>query len=65
MNIMKYFAYAIAIIFILLGIAILSGIFITVNVPSQFRVMIGIVLVLYGAFRLVMIYSKKNQSIEN
>ncbi len=65
MNIMKYFAYAIAILFILLGIAILSEFFITINVPSQFRVMIGIVLVLYGVFRLVMIYSKKNQSIEN
>lgn len=65
MNIMKYFAYVIAILFIILGIAILGGFFITENVPSQFRVMIGVVLVLYGAFRLVMTYSKKNESSEN
>ncbi len=62
MNIMKYFAYVIAILFILLGVAILTGYFIKENVPSQFRVMIGIVLVLYGAFRLAMIYFKKNES---
>ncbi|MCL5029160.1 MAG: hypothetical protein M1480_09090 [Bacteroidetes bacterium] len=65
MNIMKYFAYVIAVLFIILGIAILGGYFITENVPSQFRVMIGVVLVLYGAFRLVMTYSKKNESNEN
>ena len=65
MNIMKYFAYVIAILFVILGIAILGGFFITENVPSQFRVMIGVVLVLYGAFRLVMTYSKKNESSEN
>ena len=65
MNIMKYFAYVIAILFVILGIAILGGFFMANNVPSQFRVMIGVVLVLYGAFRLIMTYSKKNESNEN
>ena len=62
MDIMKYIAYAIAALFIILGGAILAGYFINQNMPSEFRIMVGIVLILYGAFRIVTTIFKKNQS---
>ncbi len=61
---MKYLAYVVASIFIMLGAAILAGYFITENVPSQFRIMMGIVLILYGLFRIVITYSKRNNTID-
>ncbi len=64
MNIMKYITYAVAALFILLGAAILSGYFVKQNVPGQFRVMVGIVLILYGAFRIIYTYFKKNETSE-
>ncbi len=61
---MKYLAYIIAAIFILSGIAFLAGYFISANVPAQFRIMIGIVLILYGGFRIVTTYFKGNETGE-
>lgn len=62
MKVMRYIAYFAAILFILFGIAILAGYFIKESVPEQFRIMAGIVLILYGAFRFVTTYFKKNQN---
>ncbi len=64
MNIMKYFAFAISILFVLLGIAILAGFIMNKGLPNQFRIMVGIVLVLYGVFRFLMTFFKKNQTRE-
>lgn len=64
MNIMKYFAFAISILFVFLGIAILAGYLMNQGLPTQFRIMVGIVLVLYGIFRFFMTYFKKNQTKE-
>ncbi len=64
MNIMKYFAFAISILFVLLGIAILSGFLMNQGLPKQFKIMVGIVLVLYGIFRFLMTLFKKNQTRE-
>ncbi len=61
---MKYLAYIIAAIFILSGIAFLAGYFISANVPEQFRIMIGIVLILYGGYRIVTTYFKENETGE-
>lgn len=61
---MKYLAYLVAVIFVISGIAFLAGYFISAQVPSQFRVMIGIVLILYGGFRIVTTYFKRNESGE-
>ena len=61
-KVMRYIAYTAAVIFILFGIAILAGYFIKESVPQQFRIMAGIVLILYGAFRLIITYFKKNQN---
>jgi prolipoprotein diacylglyceryltransferase len=62
MEIMKYFAYLIAVLFISLGIAILAGYLIKDSAPSQFRIMIGIVLILYGAFRFTVTFFKKKET---
>lgn len=64
MNIMKYIAYVVAALFVVLGIAILSGWFIQSNFPSQFRITVGIVLILYGVFRIVATYYKKAEKPE-
>lgn len=53
-NIMTYIAYTAGALFILLGLAILLplGIF-PAYIPDQFKYMMGIVLLLYGFFRIV------------
>jgi hypothetical protein len=60
MDIMKYVAYVVASLFIVLGIAILSGYYMKEGVPTQFRVIAGMVLILYGAFRIIITIFKKN-----
>jgi hypothetical protein len=60
MDIMKYVAYVVASLFVLLGIAILTGYFMNDGVPTQFRIMAGVVLILYGIFRIVVTIFKKN-----
>jgi hypothetical protein len=59
MDIMKYVAYIVASLFIVLGIAILTGYYM-IGFPSQFRIMAAAVLILYGAFRIVITIFKKN-----
>ena len=61
---MKYLAYIIGAIFILSGIALLAGYFISANLPSQFRIMIGIVLILYGSYRIITTFFKRNETGE-
>jgi ABC-type multidrug transport system permease subunit len=60
MDIMKYVAYVVASLFIVLGIAILCGFVMKGNLPSQFKVMTGVVLILYGVFRIVITVLKRN-----
>ncbi|MHB1686641.1 MAG: hypothetical protein ACYCVH_04610 [Ignavibacteriaceae bacterium] len=62
---MKYLAYLIASIFVILGAAIIAGYFITLNVPSQFRIIMGVVFILYGIFRIVITYFKNNKTNES
>ena len=64
MDIMKYIAYIVASLFIVLGIAILCGYVMQGNLPSQFKIMTGVVLILYGVFRIVITKLKKNTTSE-
>jgi uncharacterized membrane protein HdeD (DUF308 family) len=59
MEIMKYVAYVVGSLFIVMGIAILSNYFMK-GVPDQLRIMFGIVIILYGIFRIVTTIFKKN-----
>lgn len=60
---MKYLAYVIASIFVLFGAALIAGYFHSDVLPGQLRLMMGIVLILYGIFRIVITYSRKNNDI--
>ncbi len=62
-KIMHLLTYLIASIFILLGAAIMMGNFISPVFPSQFKWMVGIVLLLYGVFRIVYTIYKNRESL--
>ncbi len=62
---MKYLAYLMATIFIILGAAFLAGYFIPINFPLKFRIILGVVFILYGTFRIVITYFKNNNRNEN
>lgn len=56
---MKYFAYVTGTIFVLLGIVILFNVFQMNQLPSQLKVMMGVVLCMYGIFRILSTFFKK------
>ena len=63
-NIMTYIAYTAGAVFILLGLAILFTNIMPAYLPSQFKIMMGIVLFLYGMFRIVSTIFKKQRNEE-
>ena len=65
-KVMYYLNYILGSLFILIGSAVMMGILISSAFPSQFRWMAGIVLLLYGVFRIVYtIYKKRESSYED
>jgi hypothetical protein len=60
-KIMMYIAYTAGALFIVFGLAILFTDLLPTYLPSQFKIMMGIVLVLYGAYRIISIVFKKRQ----
>jgi uncharacterized membrane protein HdeD (DUF308 family) len=62
-KIMHYITYLMGSIFIILGIFIMLGSFISPALPFQFKWMVGIVLSLYGLFRIVYTIYKNRQSL--
>ena len=67
-KLMLYIGYAAAIIFIGLGIAILfTDLFPSINSLGgiQFKNVFGVVIILYGIYRIVMITLKKRKSDED
>ena len=66
-QVMNYIAYTAGALYVLLGLAILFTDLFPSSLPGQFKVMMGIVLFLYGLFRLVTITlnrRKRNEDIE-
>ena len=62
---MKYVAYVTGTIFILLGIVILFTNIIQMDqLPFQFKLMMGVVLFLYGLFRILVTFFKKRPKNE-
>jgi len=55
----RYFAYAASTLISLTGFLIVAGFLLPTNIPSTFRVMFGIVLVLYGVYRFVVIHFRR------
>ena len=46
---------------LIVGIIVLTGSLIPSSVPENYRVVLGIVMVIYGTYRIVMIWMKKRQ----
>ena len=61
---LRYFGYAASTTLSLLGVLIIVGLLIPSYVPSNFRVLLGVVLVLYGVFRFVSLRFKKPEDEE-
>jgi cytochrome c biogenesis protein CcdA len=53
-----YLGYALSVVTITLGAAILSGAFFDARVPAEFRYMFGAVLILMGIYRFVLTREK-------
>ncbi len=52
-KILSYFGYTVSILCFFTGITIVSGFLLPDSVPHKFRIMFGIVLMLYGIYRFV------------
>lgn len=66
-QVMNYVAYTAGALYVLLGLAILFTNLFPSYIPGQFKVLMGIVLFLYGLFRLVSITlnrKKRNEELE-
>lgn len=59
------FSYTVSAIVIIAGIGIIAGLFLPLYVPSNFRIITGIVFILYGVYRSVTIWTKSKQSFNN
>lgn len=53
--------YAVAVVMAGTGVAVLAGYFGTEDVPSQLRITLGVVLVLFGAYRAAMTATQARQ----
>jgi hypothetical protein len=62
---LRYFGYAASTALSTAGILIIAGLLIPSYIPSKFRVLLGIVLVLYGIFRFVSLRFKKPDDEES
>jgi hypothetical protein len=64
-SVMTYIAYTVGAIFMLLGLALmLTDMFHMSQLPSHFKIMMGVVLFLYGLFRIIATLFKKRQTNE-
>ncbi|MBA4251040.1 MAG: hypothetical protein C0425_06325 [Chlorobiaceae bacterium] len=50
---MKYFGLGAGIVFFILGFVVLFSNILADHLPAQFKVMMGIVLIMYGLYRII------------
>ncbi len=62
---MVYLGYALSGFLFLCGIAIATGILMPPTMPQKFRIMFGIVMLLYGIYRFVNIRMQQQQRNED
>lgn len=63
-KVMMYIGYAAGTIFVLLGLGILFTKLMPSYLPAQFKVMMGVVLILYGIFRIISTLFKNKRNDE-
>lgn len=65
-KVMMYIGYAAGVIFIFLGLGIFFTNLMPSYLPVQFKVMMGVVLILYGIFRIIStLFKSKRNDEEN
>lgn len=63
-KIFVYFGYAMAVVFFGLGVYVLFFVPAELRIPEKFRVMFGVVLLLYGVYRVISLRIKQRQADE-
>jgi hypothetical protein len=58
-GVVRVINFVIRALFIVLGILLIAGVFGLRNISSQFRILFGVVFILYGAFRLATLFMSK------
>jgi hypothetical protein len=61
-NLMTYIAYTAGAVFIVFGLAILFTNIMPTYLPTQFKITMGIVLFLYGVYRIISTVFKKKRN---
>jgi len=51
-----------ATLILMVGIVILTGLLIPAYVPANYRIILGVVMVLYGCYRILMIWRKQRHA---
>lgn len=64
-TILKYVSYFLSAVFLLGGLFVIFGALVPANVPKQFRIMLGIVLILWAIYRFVVTQTKSRQREED
>jgi hypothetical protein len=57
-SVMKYFAMAMAIVYLIGGLTLIFQVGNLVDMPDAYRIPLGVCLMLYGAFRSYRVYGK-------
>ncbi|MBI4429426.1 MAG: hypothetical protein HY562_09945 [Ignavibacteriales bacterium] len=65
LNFDVYLGYVLAGVFLVFGLFVVFGITIPENVPSEFRISLGVVLLLWGLYRFVLTRLKSTQQTED
>ncbi len=63
-KIFAYFGYAMSVVFFVMGLYVLFLLPEEMNIPEKFRVMFGVVLLLYGVYRFISLRIKQRQADE-
>ena len=59
---LRYVILALSAGAMVIGILVIAGVLVPVNFPEQFRVIMGVVVFLYGLYRFVVEYVKKRHA---
>lgn len=60
-NILRIIVLVVSACVMLFGVVVVAGFLVPIFIPEQFRVLTGIVIILYGAYRFVQtLYRKKD-----
>ena len=62
---MIYLGYVLSGFLFICGLVVATGLFIPPTMPQKFRIMFGVVMLLYGVYRFVNLRIKQQQENEN